>query len=205
MARRLSDFSAGVQAAILVGVAVVLAAMTFWYFALPQSREMDSLQQQVSRLRAENDRNEAFKREQTEYLNRIEQLSEQLRTLRSIVPDDPATDVFVRSVYETGVNSGVHLRTFVAEPVVSKELYMEMPFRLHLDGTYYRLLQFFDRLAHEQRIVTVSGLALGTPEGGGMGAYKVSPEATVGANCVIRTYYNQPLTAGKAQGTKARK
>ena len=46
---------------------------------------------------------------------------------------------------------------------------MEMPFTVRLDGTYYSLLNFFDRLAHEQRIMSVSGLSLGTPEGGGMG------------------------------------
>jgi len=205
MARSLNDFSAGVQTAILIVAAVTLAAVTFWYFALPESSEVEALQQQVKKLRAENDRNEAFKREQTEYVNRIAQLSEQLMTLRSIVPDEPATDMFVKSVYETGTNSEVHIRNFVAETLASKELYVEMPYRLHLDGTYYRLLQFFDRLAHEQRIITVSGLALGTPEGGGMGSYKVSPDETVGANCVITTYYNQPRAAGNTKGTKAGK
>jgi len=205
MTRSLNNFSVGVQTAILVVAAVILAAVTFWYFALPESSEVDTLQQQVKNLRAENDRNEAFKREQTEYVNRIAQLSEQLLTLRSIVPDEPATDMFVRSVYETGTKSEVHIRNFVAETLASKELYVEMPYRLHLDGTYYRLLQFFDRLAHEQRIVTVSGLALGPAEGGGMGSYKISPEETVGANCVITTYYNQPRPAGKTKGTKARK
>jgi type IV pilus assembly protein PilO len=205
MARSLNNFSLGVQTAILVVAAVILAAVTFWYFALPESSEVDTLQQQVKKLRAENDRNEAFKREQTEYVNRIAQLSEQLMTLRSIVPDEPATDMFVRSVYETGTSSDVHIRNFVAETLASKELYVEMPYRLHLDGTYYHLVQFFDRLAHEQRIITVSGLALGTAEGGGMGAYKISPEETVGANCVITTYYNQPRTEGKTKGTKTRK
>jgi type IV pilus assembly protein PilO len=205
MARSFNDLPAGAQAAVLVVIAVVLAGATFWYFALPESKQLDSLQQQVKKLRAENDRNEAFKREQTEYLNRIAQLSEQLETLQSIVPDQPATDVFVRSVYDTGTNSDVHIRTFVAEPLVGKELYYEMPFRLHLDGTYYQMLQFFDRLAHEQRIVTVSNLSLGAPEGGGMGSYKVSSEETVGANCVITTYYNRPQTKPKTKGQKGRK
>jgi type IV pilus assembly protein PilO len=205
MARSFNDLPAGAQAVVLVVIAVVLAGAFFWYFALPESKQLDNLQQQVKKLRAENDRNEAFKREQTEYLNRIAQLSEQLETLQSIVPDQPATDVFVRSVYETGINSDVHIRTFVAEPLVGKELYYEMPFRLHLDGTYYRLLQFFDRLAHEQRIVTVSNLSLGAPEGGGMGSYKVSSEETVGANCVITTYYNRPQAETKTKGQKGRK
>jgi type IV pilus assembly protein PilO len=205
MGRKFNDLSAGAQAAVLVVVAIALAGFTFWYFALPESHQLDSLQQQVKRLRAENDRNEAFKREQTEYLNRIAQLSEQLKTLQSIVPDEPSTDVFVRSVYDTGATSDVHIRTFVSEPLVDKELYVEMPFRLHLDGTYYKLLQFFDRLAHDQRIVTVSNLTLGAPEGGGMGAYKVSPDETVGANCVITTYYNRPAAEPKGTGKKKTK
>ena len=32
-------------------------------------------------------------------------------------------------------------------------------------------------------------------EGGGMGSYKVSPAETVGANCILTTYYNKPLSA----------
>ena len=28
-----------------------------------------------------------------------------------------------------------------------------------------------------------------------MGAYKISSTETVGANCVLSTYYNKPLTA----------
>ena len=192
MAKSFSDLSAGVQAAILVLLALALAAVTFWYFALPKSVERDNLHQQVVRLRAENDRNEAFKSEQTEYLNRIAQLTQQLQTLQSIVPDEPATGVFASRVYETGIRSDVYIRTFIAEPLVAKDLYVEMPFRLHLDGSYYGLLRFFDRLVHQQRIVTISNLLLGPPEGGGMGAYKVSPQETVGANCLITTYYNRP-------------
>jgi type IV pilus assembly protein PilO len=202
VASRFDNLSFGVQASVLVAIAVALAGFTFYYFAMPESSQLESLQQQVKRLRAENDRNEAFKREQTEYLNRIAQLSEQLKTLQSIVPDEPATDVFVRSVYDTGMNSDVHIRSFVAQPLVSRELYVEMPYRLHLDGTYYRLLQFFDRLARGQRIVTVSNLSLSGPQGGGMGSYKVSLEETVGANCVMTTYYNRPQAETRAEGKK---
>jgi type IV pilus assembly protein PilO len=192
MAKSFSDLSAGVQTVVLVLIALALATVAFWYFVLPKSVERDNLHQQVIRLRAENDRNEAFKREQTEYLNRIVQLTQQLQTLQSIVPDEPATGAFVRTVYETGVGTDVYIRTFIAEPPVAKDLYVEMPFRLHLDGSYYGLLRFFDRLVHQQRIVTVSNLALGPPAGGGMGAYKLSAQETVGANCLITTYYNRP-------------
>lgn len=202
MAQRFGDLPAGAQTSLCVVFAVALAGATFWYFVLPESKVRDDLHQQVARLKAENDRSEAFKREQTEYLNRITQLTEQLQTLQAIVPDEPATDVFVRTVSAMGTNTGAHIRTFVAQPLITKELYTEMPFRLHLDGTYYDLLRFFDRLAHAERIVTVTGLSLGAPEGGGMGSYKVAVDETVGANCVITTYYNRSQEAENSKASR---
>ena len=155
-------------------VAVALAGGTFWYFVLPLNDQRDGLQKEVAKLKAENDKNEAFRQQQTEYLNRIKQLESQLETLRSIVPDEQATDEFMKTVFADGASTGTEIRTFIPKPPVVKDFYVEMPFTVRLDGTYYSLLSFFDRLAHEQRIMSVSGLSLGTPEGGGMGAYKVS-------------------------------
>jgi type IV pilus assembly protein PilO len=198
MAKNFNDLPAFVQGAILVAAAVVLAVATFWYFVLPMSDQKDSLQKEVSRLKADNDRNEAFRQQQTEYLNRIKQLESQLETLRSIVPDEQNTDAFIRTVFSDGAATSTSVRTFIPKPPEIKDYYVEVPFTVHLDGTYYSLLNFFDRLAHEQRIMSVSGLSLGTPEGGGMGTYKVSPSETVGANCVLTTYYNKPLTAPPA-------
>lgn len=193
MAKGFNDLPESTQAIILAVFAVVLAGVVFYMYALPEVTVRNSLHAQWTRLKAENDRNEAFRQEQTEYLSRIKQLTQQLATLRSIVPDQPSTDVFVRSVYDDGRSTNVYVRTFVAAPQVKKDLYVEMPFKVHLDGTYYSLVNFFDRLAHEQRIVTVSGLSLDTASGGGgMGSYKVGKDETVAANCNIITYYNRP-------------
>jgi type IV pilus assembly protein PilO len=195
MAKSFNDIPAPLQGLIFVTVAVVLAGVTFWYFVLPMSDTKDALQREVAKLKAENDRNEAFKQQQTEYLNRITQLESQLATLRSIVPDEQATDEFMRTVFADGLSANTQIRTFLPKPPLVKDFYVEMPFTVRLDGTYYSLLNFFDRLAHEQRIMSVSGLSLGTPEGGGMGVYKVSSTETVGANCVLTTYFNKPLAA----------
>jgi type IV pilus assembly protein PilO len=194
MAKTFNDLPAPIQGVILVAVAVALASGAFWYFVLPLSDQKDSLDKEVKRLKAENDKNEAFRQQQTEYLNRIQQLESQLETLRSIVPDEQDTDAFMRTVFADGASSGTQVRTFIPKPPEVKDYYVATPFNVHLDGTYYSLLNFFDRLAHEQRITSVSGLTLGTPEGGGMGNYTVAKSSTVGANCVLTTYFNKPLT-----------
>jgi type IV pilus assembly protein PilO len=193
MAKSFSDLPVPVQGMVFIGLAVALAGVTFWYYVLPLSDQRDRLERTVTKAKAENDKNEAFRQQQTEYLNRIGQLERQLGTLRSIVPDEQATDEFMKSVFAAAANTNVYLRTFLPKPQLTSEYYVEMPFSVRLDGTYYSLLSFFDRLAQEQRIVSVSDLTLGSPEGGGMGSYTVFPSETVGANCTLTTYYNKPL------------
>jgi type IV pilus assembly protein PilO len=202
MAKTFNDLPASIQGAILVAGAVALAGATFWYFVLPMSDQKDGLDKEVKKLKADNDKNEAFRQQQTEYLNRIKQLESQLDTLRSIVPDEQATDAFLKTIFADGAGTNTQIRSFIPKPPAVKDFYVEMPFSVHLDGTYYSLLNFFDRLAHEQRIMSVSGLSLGAPEGGGMGVYKVSPTETVGANCMLTTYYNKPLSAAAPPPSK---
>ena len=202
MAKGFNDLPTPVQAVILIALPVLIAAGVFFGipnvvngYVWPLLAKRDALTRQYLKLKADNDKNEAYRQQLAEYQIRVQQLETQLETLRSIVPDQPGTDEFMRSVFEAGTSSSVNVRTFLPKPQVSRELFVEMPFTVRLDGTYYELASFFDRLGHEQRIVSVTGLSLGAPAGGGMGAYVVSPSETVGADCVITTYFNKPTTA----------
>ena len=195
MPKSFNDLPAIVQAAVFVLIALILAGAVFYVYVLPLKATRDSLNKQLDSIKAENQRNLAFEQQRREYLNRIAQLEKQLDTLRAIVPEEQATDEFMRTVFEDGRAAEVHIRTFIPQPLLPKDLYTEMPFNLRLDGTYFGLLGFFDRLAAEKRIVNVSNLALGSPEGGGMGAFKTHAGETVGANCVLTTYFHVPPAA----------
>lgn len=165
MPKSFNDLPVPVQIAVFVLTALVLAGAVFYFYDLPLRERRDRLQKEVDRLTAENKVNQIFERQRTEYLNRIAELEKQLETLRSIVPEEQATDDFLRTVFADAREAGVNVRTFIPQALAPKDIYTEMPFNLRLDGTYYALLGFFDRLAHEQRIVSVSGLSLGSPEG----------------------------------------
>jgi len=195
MPKTFNELPLAVQIAVFVLIAVVLAGAVFYFYDLPIRQRRDNLQKEVARLTAENQRNQIFERQRAEYLIRIADLEKQLESLRSIVPEEQATDEFLRTVFADAKDAGVNVRTFIPQALVQKDIYTEMPFNLRLDGTYYGLLGFFDRLAHEQRIVSVSGLSLGSPQGGGMGSFKIHAGETVGANCVMTTYFTRVPTA----------
>jgi type IV pilus assembly protein PilO len=202
MPKNFNDLPAAVQIAIFVLIAVLLGGTVFYFYVLPLKERRDSLRKEVDRLTAENKLNRIFELERTQYQNRIAQLEKQLDTLRSIVPEEQATDDFMRMVFGDGRATEVNIRTFIPQALAAKDIYTEMPFSLRLDGTYYGLLTFFERLTHEQRIVSVSGLSLGAPEGGGMGMFKLHPGETVGANCLLTTYFSRVSTAAPSTPKK---
>ena len=195
MPKTFNDLPVAVQMAVFVLIAVVLAGAVFYFYDLPLHERRDNLRKEVARLTAENQHNQIFERQRTEYLIRIADLEKQLESLRSIVPEEQATDDFLKTVFADAKDAGVNVRTFIPQALTPKDIYTEMPFNLRLDGTYYELLGFFDRLAHEQLIVSVSGLSLGSPEGGGMGSFRIHTGETVGANCVVTTYFTGVSTA----------
>jgi type IV pilus assembly protein PilO len=198
MARSFKDLPPVAQVGALAAVAVVLVGALAYFYVFPLYDQKNTLQKQVDDLTAENQKNRAFEQKATEYKNRIAQLETQLDTLRSIVPDDQATDEFMKTIFKDSAEAAVHVRTFVANALVTKDYYVEMPFTIHLDGTYWSLVNYFDRLAHEGRIISVTSIELGPPAAGGLGAFEISPSETVGANCVVTAYFNR--APGSAQG-----
>ena len=195
MAITFNDLPERQQKAVLVGVPVLLGAAVFWYFVWPLSATLASTEKQVETLHTQNVRNRVLEAERAQLQKRMTEAQQKLKSLQSIVPDEPATDEFIRMVFDTAKASEVHVRTFLAQPVAPKNYYTELPFHLRIDGTYYAILDFFSHLASGERIVNASDLAIGAPGGGGMGAYKIASDETVGVDCLLTTFYNSPALA----------
>ncbi len=205
MAKSFKDFPAGVQALLLILVAVVLTIGPWYYFVFlshPTSlfQERTTKQKQLADLKRENEANRAFEQKLADYQAQIQSLEQQLGTMRRIVPDSPLMDEYMKSVYADAGNTSIHVRTFIPKPQMQQKYYVEMPVQIRIDGTYWQMVNFFDRLAKEERIISVTSIDLGTPKGGGMGNYEVTSNETVGANCVVTTYYNQPAPSPAPPG-----
>jgi len=196
MPKSFGELPVAVQGGVYALIAVALAGAVFYFLVLPVQETRDTLRAKIEKLKLENLRNQSIERERTAYLKRIAELEKQLEALRSIVPEEQSTDDFLRVVFADAKATDVNIRTFIPQNLVQKDIYTEMPFNVRIDGTYYGLLAFFDHVAREQRIVSVSGLSLGPPAGGGMGSFKVGAGETVGANCVLTSYFSAiPKTA----------
>lgn len=173
-----------------------------------EAEKLRKLIEEVSKLQVVELRHRQFKAD-------TEALAKQLANLQTLLPDEKAADEYIRQLQESAMNAGVSIRHFTAKPVANRELYSEMPFQLEMDGGYYGVLTFFDRLSKLSRIVNVSDIklaAVGT--GGAKGRFSLAPGTTVGGSCVATTFFTksvaemmseQEAKAAPAKGAAAKK
>jgi type IV pilus assembly protein PilO len=194
--KNFSDLHPRHQGLILALLPVVLALVAYYELVSPLSQQAAQLKGEVSTLHQQNMRGRLLDTQRATLRRKIAQAQNELDALREIVPDEPAHDQFIKMLYSTAHTSSVYIRDLAASPAVKQTYFTEMPFQVHLDGTYFNMLDFFARLAGSQRIVNVTGLALSSPaSSGGRGSYRPGPQETVAANCVLTTFYNSPPPA----------
>jgi type IV pilus assembly protein PilO len=112
---------------------------------------------------------------------------------RKIVPEEKEVPALITLVESEATAAGVEVRRYTPKDVTTKEYYVEVPFEVDVDGPYYAVLNFYDRLQRLERIVSVSHLSMGALKGGKSTvkkAYKWSPDETVSASCILTTFYS---------------
>lgn len=202
---KFSEMSTRAQIGVILGVGALLW-LTFEYNPMSEpvpslSRERagnvakqqqrDNLEAEVAPLRLADGIEVEVRVRQLEAEN--QQLQQQLQTLLTIVPDEKEIDNFMRQIQAQANVSGVVIRRFTRQQPIPDEFHVEVPFEMELDGPYYDVLEFYQKLEGLNRIITVSNLKLGSIEAGksvGNRQYAYSPSETVVAVCTTTTYFS---------------
>jgi len=195
--------------ALVLGAFVVSGALYYTVYK-SQADENTAAHAKLQAKQRENAELEAYKPKLADMERQLASLKQQLDIERRIVPDEKEVDNFMRMVSGEARKAGVEIRRYTAKPYASHEFYTEVPFEIELDGPYYSMLGFFDRLGKVERIVNVTNLAVAsTKRPGPSGAkhgYQYAPSESVVATCLTTTYFSRdldPAGSGKsASGAK---
>lgn len=199
--------------AVIVGGAVVTAALYFTMFK-SQTVKNTAAQHALEDKVRENNELESYRPKLKQMEQQLAELKQQLEIEQRIVPDEKQVDQFIQMMDGEAVKAGVELRRYKAEAVKSQQYYSEVPFDLELDGPYYSMLNFFDRVSKLERIVNVSNLLVATTKTPGQAktkhTYQYAPNESVVAAFMATTYFShdsQPSAAGTGAkpGTPAAK
>jgi type IV pilus assembly protein PilO len=192
------------QWAAALGVAVLITVAL--YFTLFKSQREANAAAQVNldaKLR-ENAELESYKPKLVDIERQLASLKQQLEIERKIVPDEKEVPGFMKMMDAEAMKAGVELRRYTAKPTAAKDFYTEVPFEMELDGPYYSMVNFFEKVGKLERIVNVSGLQVATTkkptDAKAKHTYQYAPNESVVATCTATTFFSHDLepSAGAA-------
>lgn len=192
-----SEMSGIKQWAVVMGaVVLVTGALYMVVFKSQQDANITAQQNLDAKLR-ENRELEVYRPKLAEIERQLANLKMQLEIERKIVPDVKEVDNFMRTLDTEAAKAGVEIRRYTARPVSQKDFYSELPFELELDGPYYSMLNFFDRVGKLERIVNVSGLLVASTrkpaDAKTKKTYQYAPSESVVATCVATTFFSHDI------------
>jgi type IV pilus assembly protein PilO len=191
---KFSEIPGKIHWLVLLGVGAVLSiALYYTVFASQRDANLGTEKKLAAKL-AENRELEAYKPKLVELDRQVANLKQQLEIQSHIVPDEKQADQFMHVMEAEAGRSGVEIRRYTAKATTTREFYTEVPFEVELDGPYYSMLNFFERVSKAERIINISNLLVSTvkkpSEAKARHIYNYAPGESVVATAQAVTFFS---------------
>lgn len=203
---KFSEMSFGARLGVMLLVALVVGVAYYYVYLNPEIQANDKIKTKIEEKTRENEQLRQFEPKLADLNRQMAILQQQMEIQKKIVPDDKDADQFIRLLHDTASTSGIEIRRYTAMPVASHEFYSDVPFAIDIDGPYYSVLNFFQRISELERIVNIDNLQMSntktTAPAKVKGGYQYAPGETVVASCTATTFFShEPETPAPATGT----
>jgi len=188
-----------------VGVAVTCTLYFMVYKAIDDQNHRDN--ETLTAKRDEVDQLRPYQNKLVELARNIETLKQQLELQKRIVPDEKEADTFIQLMQGAAVSAGIEIRRYTAKPASTREYYTEVPFEMEVDGPYYAMLQFFEKVSSLERIINVSDVRMASvqkPQAAkAKKTYQYAAGESVVATCTATTFFSHEVPAASAPAAAA--
>jgi len=191
---------------VLAGGALVTVALVFTVFKSQSDKNTADQHALEDKIR-ENNELESYRPKLKQIDQQLAELKQQLDIEQRIVPDEKQVDGFITMMDGEAQKAGVELRRFTAKDLKSQQYYSEVPFEIDIDGPYYSVLNFFDRVSKLERIVNINNLVVASTRQASAAkvkhTYQYAPNESIVASFTATTYFSHDLTPSAAGAGKA--
>jgi len=195
------------QWAVVVGAAALVTVGLYYTVFKTQRNQNAVAEQALDAKMKENAELESYRPKLAEIERQLASLKQQLEIERRIVPDEKEVDGFMRMMDAEASKAGIEIRRYTSKATAQKDFYTEVPFEMELDGPYYSMLNFFDRVGKLERIVNVSGLLVSTTrkptDAKARKTYQYAPNESIVATCTATTFFSHNLDPAATPGQAA--
>ena len=152
-------------AKIGITAAVAVAICGLYYVAFYQDVDESITRARASQEAAKHER-ESYEKRKTEYLayrNELTLLQERQREILRALPKEQEIPSFISSIQEQAELAGLEVLTLNIDDELPEPLYIKIPVKMEVRGSYHAITKFFKSVSELRRIVNVEELAM-SPE-----------------------------------------
>ncbi|MEO6222509.1 MAG: type 4a pilus biogenesis protein PilO [Vicinamibacterales bacterium] len=158
MAKSFHQYSPRAQAIVcaLLSVGVMGAAWTV--LIEPERAEVKSRRERLAVVTAEVAKATLVAQRLPAVQKEVASLEAALLQTTAVLSDEKDGEVVLRGLHGLASQSNLSISSFTPKPIAEREQYTEWPIEVGLEGGYHDLARFFDRVASDPRLISVSNL-----------------------------------------------
>jgi type IV pilus assembly protein PilO len=149
-----------VKIAITAGLMAAIVGIYYMMFFMDLQDQIKANEVRQRSLIAEKDSYEKRKKEYLAYRAELTQLQQEQRDLLKALPKRAEIPTFLSSIQEQAELAGLEVLNLTINAESPGELYVRIPVRIEIRGTYHTVTRFFKNVAELPRIVNIENLAL---------------------------------------------
>ena len=158
--QKLARLKTPVKIAATAGVVALILGVYGGLFYLDVEDQIKGARTHQEQLKGEKDNYEKRKREYQAYRNELTQLQLEQRELLKALPKKAEIPTFLSNLQEQAELAGLEIVSLNIEAENPMELYIRIPVRIEVRGSYHSITKFFKNLSELPRIVNVEDLTL---------------------------------------------
>jgi len=183
---------------IMVGVALVVY-LGFWYFVTSGTRaETHDINDQIEGLRKQNAQAQIAQQRLNDFKAMYKARQEEYDELKALLPEQRELTSMLQSLQDRARSSHLTLNRFAPRDDVDQDLYTGKPIEVEVTSTFANLRDFFNQLAHYQRIVSVTDFRIEQVK-----QEDESSTRTVNSKFLLTAYYSSPERLQQKQAAQA--
>lgn len=149
-----------VKIAATAGLMVVIAALYYVVEYMDIQDQLKATEVGARQLAEEKATYEKRKKEYLAYRSELTQLQQEQRELLKALPKKAEIPTFLSSIQEQAELAGLEVISLTIEAESAAELYVRIPVRIEIRGTYHATTRFFKNVAELSRIVNIENLSI---------------------------------------------
>lgn len=145
---------------MVAGIPVAVIAAFYFLLISATIAETDVVREELLKAQKDVQVKEALERRLPEFEKKIAELDGQLIMIRRQLPEKKEIPDLLDQISNLGAQSGLQFQLFKPLPEAEKDFYAEVPVDLNIMGSFHNVVDFFDKVAHMPRIVTITNIEI---------------------------------------------